>query len=83
MFIILGTYGARFRRLKASYYLVYYTLIGSVLLFTVICLIITEYGTTHLTILQDVSVSNKKQAIFWILLFFGFSVKIPIFPVHI
>lgn len=83
MFLLIIFFGSRHRKIKAAHYLVFYTLLGSVLLFFSIVILLSEFGTTELLVLQDLILNNKKQTFIWTLMFFGFAVKLPLFPLHI
>ena len=84
MFLLVGIMGGRFRRAKAAYFLAFYTLAGSILLLFGILIIKAEFGTTSVYALDCLrDMPYKKQVFLWILLFFGFAVKIPLFPLHL
>ena len=83
MFLIIGIWGSRERKINAAYYFFLYTLFGSFfLLFGILCLYqITEtfdYSSLFYTILP------QEQQIFLFLFFFiPFAIKVPMFPFHI
>ena len=83
MFLLIGVFGGRFRRTKAAYFLAFYTLVGSILLLLSILLIWSEFGSTNVITLENLQLPYKKQVFLWVLLFLGFSVKIPLFPLHL
>jgi NADH-ubiquinone oxidoreductase chain 4 len=83
MFILIGVWGSRERRVKASFYLFIYTLFGSVLLIFAIMVIYLEVGNTTFLILSFNSIGFEKQAILWLFSYIAFSVKTPTFPFHI
>jgi proton-translocating NADH-quinone oxidoreductase chain M len=84
MFLIIGIWGSRERKVSASYKFFLYTLIGSIFFFFVIFIMFIKYGTCDLFILYfltfDLSLSN--QILLWLFLFFSFSIKVPLYPVH-
>lgn len=84
MFLIIGIWGSRERKISASYKFFLYTLIGSIFFFFVIFIMFIKYGTCDLFILYfltfDLSLNN--QILLWLCLFFSFSVKVPLYPVH-
>jgi len=82
MFFIIGLWGGN-RRIKASYYFFIYTLLGSIFMLLGILLIWSETNTLDfLTLINYKFVMNLEKSI-WLLFFLGFSVKVPIFPVHL
>ena len=46
MFILIGVWGSRSRRIRAAYYLFYYTLVGSIFMLIAVLYIYSELGTT-------------------------------------
>lgn len=83
MFLVVGIFGSKTRRIKAAYQFFLYTLIGSVLMLISIFLIFFEIGSTDFQLLLSVQFSEKKQIILWLAFFLSFAVKIPMFPFHI
>jgi NADH-ubiquinone oxidoreductase chain 4 len=83
MFIIIGVWGSRQRKIKAAYQFFLYTLLGSVFMLLAILLILLQTGTTDLPILLTTSFSERRQIFLWIAFFASFSVKVPMVPVHI
>ena len=83
MFIIIGVWGARERKIRAAYQFFLYTLFGSVLMLLAILLIYFQAGTTDLEVLYTTGFSETRQLILWIAFFASFAVKVPMVPVHI
>nr|AEK66757.1 NADH dehydrogenase subunit 4 [Ferrocalamus rimosivaginus]AEX98089.1 NADH dehydrogenase subunit 4 [Ferrocalamus rimosivaginus] len=83
MFIIIGVWGSRQRKIKAAYQFFLYTLLGSVFLLLAILLILLQTGTTDLQILLTTEFSERRQILLWIAFFASFAVKVPMVPVHI
>lgn len=83
MFIIIGVWGARERKIRAAYQFFLYTLFGSVLMLLAILLIYFQAGTTDLEILYTTSFSETRQLLLWLAFFASFAVKVPMVPVHI
>lgn len=83
MFLLIGIWGSRERKIKASYYLFIYTVLGSLLFLLSICFIFFSVGTTNYLFLLNCSFSPSMQKILWLGFFFSFSVKVPMFPFHI
>jgi proton-translocating NADH-quinone oxidoreductase chain M len=83
MFIIVGVWGSRDRKIYAAYQLVIYTLFGSIFLFLAIVLILFQVGTSEYTVLLSSNFSFDRQLILWVAFFLAFAVKVPMVPFHI
>ncbi len=83
MFIIIGVWGSRERKIRAAYQFFLYTLFGSVLMLLAILLIYFQTGTTDLQILYTTDFSETRQILLWLAFFASFAVKVPMVPVHI
>lgn len=83
MFLIIGVWGSRERKIRAAYQFFLYTLIGSLLMLLAILLIYCQTGTTDLQILYTTSFSETRELILWLAFFASFAVKVPMLPVHI
>jgi NADH:ubiquinone oxidoreductase subunit 4 (subunit M) len=83
MFIIIGVWGSRERKIRAAYQFFLYTLFGSVLMLLAILLIYFQTGTTDLEVLYTSIFSETRQLLLWLAFFASFAVKVPMVPVHI
>lgn len=83
MFLIIGIWGSRERKILASYYFFIYTLFGSILMLLSILFIINEVGTTDYEILVAFSFFPFEQKILWLTFFLAFASKVPMVPVHL
>ena len=83
MFLIIGIWGSRERKIKASYFFFLYTLFGSLVMLIGILIILFETGTTNFFILMAHNFSMERQLLLWLMFFASFAVKIPIIPFHI
>lgn len=83
MFIIIGVWGSRQRKIQAAYQFFLYTLLGSVFMLLAILLIFFQTGTTDLQILLTTEFSERRQILLWLAFFASFAVKVPMVPVHI
>jgi proton-translocating NADH-quinone oxidoreductase chain M len=83
MFLIIGIWGSRERRIRASYFFFLYTLLGSIMMLLGILLILFETGTTNLCTLAAYNFTEERQVLLWLMFFISFSVKLPIVPFHI
>lgn len=83
MFIIIGVWGSRQRKIHAAYQLFFFTLLGSILMLMGIVVIYSQIGSTDLQLLNQASFSKYRQIFLWLSFFASFAVKIPMLPVHI
>jgi proton-translocating NADH-quinone oxidoreductase chain M len=83
MFVIIGVWGSRERKIRAAYQFFLYTLIGSVLMLLALLFIYFQTGSTDLQILLTTEFSEKRQILLWLAFFASFAVKVPMVPVHI
>lgn len=83
MFIFIGVWGARERKIKAAYLFFLYTLFGSlIMLFGVLYLYIIT-GSTSFFVLLNTALEAEQQRLIWICFFMAFAVKMPLYPFHI
>jgi len=83
MFLIVGVWGSRERKVLAAYYFFLYTLLGSVLMLLSIIYIYYQTGTTNYEILLTFRFFNWEQKFIWFSFFVAFASKIPMLPVHL
>ena len=83
MFLIIGIWGSRERKIRASYFFFLYTLLGSVLMLLSVLYIYYQLGTTDYEILLTFSFSLLEQKFMWFAFFASFATKVPMVPVHL
>lgn len=83
MFIIIGVWGSRERKIRAAYQFFLYTLFGSLLMLLAVLAIYFQAGTCSLETLYTTSWSEKRSILLWLAFFASFAVKVPMVPVHI
>lgn len=83
MFLIIGIWGSRERKIRASFLFFFYTLSGSVIMLIAVLYIYNQVGTTDYETLLTFSFTFKEQKILWLAFFASFSIKIPMMPFHI
>jgi proton-translocating NADH-quinone oxidoreductase chain M len=83
MFLIIGIWGSRERKIRAAYFFFLYTLLGSVLMLLSIIYIYIQLGTTDYQILITLTFSSTEQYILWFTFFLSFASKVPMIPVHL
>jgi len=83
VFLMIGAWGSRPRKVKAAFYFFLYTFTGSMFLLVGIIYIYLKCGTTSYYVILNTSFTDSEQLwLFWCF-FIPFAVKIPMFPFHI
>lgn len=83
MFLIIGIWGSRDRKVLASYYFFIYTLLGSVIALLAIVYIFLQVGSTEYNILLTFNFTIEEQKFLWLAFFLAFASKVPMIPVHL
>ena len=84
MFLIIGVWGSRERKIRAAYFLFFiYTARFSFNVTVTILYIYYQVGTTDYETLLTFSFSNHEQTLLWLAFFISFAAKIPMVPVHL
>ena len=83
MYLIVGVWGSRERKIRAAYFFFLYTLLGSVLMLLSILYIFYQVGTTNYEVLLTVIFSKTEQKFLWLSFFGSFATKVPMVPVHL
>lgn len=83
MFILIGIWGSRERKMNAAYYFFLYTLFGSFFLLFGMLYLYTIAESTEYEVLSRLVLSQNEQIGLWICFFIPFAVKVPMFPFHI
>ena len=83
MFIIIGYWGSRSRKIRAAYYFFLYTLFGSLFMLFGILYIYLITNSTDFFVLLNQEFSQEQQTLLWFCFFIPFAIKIPMFPFHI
>ena len=83
MFLIIGIWGSRERKILAAYYFFLYTLFGSIVMLLAILYILEQVGTTDYEILLSFKFSDLEQKFLWFSFFLSFASKVPMVPVHL
>jgi len=83
MYLLIGFWGSRERKVRASYLLFFYTISGSILMLFAILYIYIKVGTLNFESLNSFNFSFEEQIFLWLAFFFSFASKIPMFPFHI
>lgn len=83
MYIVIGFYGSRERKIRAVYLFFFYTLCSSLLLLIAILYIYSQVGTFNLEYLMSWKFTKNEELLLWFAFFLSFASKIPMFPFHI
>ena len=83
MFLIIGIWGSRERKIQAAYQFFLYTLFGSLFMLLAILVIYFELGTTDIQLLWNNNFTIQRQILLWLAFFISFAIKIPMIPFHI
>nr|WOL37376.1 NADH dehydrogenase subunit 4 [Polyopes affinis] len=83
MFLIIGVWGSRERKIRAAYQFFLYTLVGSLLMLLALIVVYFTVGSTDIQVLWQFQFSEFSQLILWVAFFASFAVKIPMIPFHI
>lgn len=83
MYLIIGVYGTRERKIYAAYQFFLMTLWGSLLMLMGIIVLYSQTGVTDYQILSISDISKEREYIVWLGLFISFAVKTPLVPVHL
>lgn len=83
MYLMIGVWGSRNRKIWASYLLFFYTFCSSILLLLGLLYIFLKTGIYEINILSVFTFSFTEQYWLWIIFFLAFGAKVPVFPFHI
>lgn len=83
LFLLVGIWGSRDRKIYASYLLFIYTLLGSIFALFAFIFLYSNKGISNFVFLLNSVFLEEYQIILFLLLFFGFAVKVPIVPIHV
>lgn len=89
MFLLIGIYGSKEKRVEAAYRFIIFSLLGSLFLLISIIIIYVKYGTTNNEIIMIkrawatiTTEGDNLSQLLWLLFFISFAIKVPIFPFH-
>ena len=85
MFVIVGIWGSRSRKIRAAYQFFLYTLLGSIFMFFSLLYIKSTLGTTNYVLLLNLMplIDENTQLLLWLSFFSAFAVKVPMMPFHL
>lgn len=83
MFLVIGIWGSRDRKIRAAYQFFLYTLAGSVCMLLGVLFLYFQTGSTDIHLLLHSQLTEKRQLFLWLSFFASFAVKIPMIPFHL
>lgn len=83
MFLVIGIWGSRQRKIRAAYLFFLYTLLGSLFMLIGVVYIYRLVGSTNYIVLSFIDFSFNDQKWLWLLFFASFAVKVPMLPFHL
>lgn len=83
MFLVIGIWGSRERKIRAVYLFFFYTLIGSLFMLLAILYLYNKAGTTNYDILLSLDLTKTEQNWLFLAFFFSLATKMPLFPFHV
>jgi NADH:ubiquinone oxidoreductase subunit 4 (subunit M) len=83
MFLFVTIWGSRSRKVYAAYQLFIYTLLGSIFTLLAFLSIYLNKGSSLLDFALLGHYFHYRQVLLWLFLFLGFSVKVPVVPLHL
>lgn len=83
MYLIIGIWGSQKRKIAAATQFFLYTMFGSFFLLIGIILLAYLTGTTNILYLKSYFFSHEIEKILFVLFFFSFAAKVPMFPFHL
>lgn len=86
MFLLIGKFGSKEKRIEAAYRFIIYSLTGSLIMLLAIIVIYVKYGTTNNEIIMiklfNDFFNDNLIKLLWLAFFLSFAIKVPIFPFH-
>jgi len=79
MFLVIGVFGSRSRKIRAAYLLFFYTLIGSVLMLIGVLYIYSKVGSSNYELIQTYNFTILEQKWLWLAFLFRFHQKYQCF----
>lgn len=83
MYIIIGVWGSRERKIRAVYLFFFYTLVGSLVMLLGILYIQTKVHSLDYSDVYNYKFTSFEVRCLWFAFFIAFASKIPMFPLHI
>ena len=83
MYFLINNWGSKLYKIRSSFYLLLFTIFGSVFLFIALVILYVITGSTNFILLENFQFITNQQISLTICFICGFGMKVPIFPFHI
>ena len=83
MYFLINNWGSKLYKIRSSFYLLLFTIFGSLFLFIALVILYVITGSTNFILLENFQSSLNQQCSLSLLFICGFGMKVPIFPFHI
>ena len=83
MYMMIGLFGSRERKIRAVYLFFFYTLLGSLCMLLGLLYLYSELGNLNYDYMYFHNLSFNEQYWLWLSFFLSFASKIPLFPFHL
>ena len=83
MYFLINNWGSKLYKIRSSFYLLLFTIFGSLFLFIALVILYVITGSTNFILLENFQSSLNQQCSITLLFICGFGMKVPIFPFHI
>jgi len=83
VYAIIGLWGSQRDKIFAANQFFLYTLLGSFIMLTGIVFVLITSGTTNILILKGYIYDSWLENLLFVLFFFSFCIKVPMFPFHL
>ena len=83
MYFLITNWGSKLYKIRSSFYLLLFTIFGSLFLFIALVILYVITGSTNFILLENFQSSLNQQCSLSLLFICGFGMKVPIFPFHI
>lgn len=85
LFLMIGLFGSRPERVGGAFFLLIYTLVGSLFLWPVVlyCVVVLDTSNFFDMVVHASSMGSGMRMLLWCCLLVGFAFKVPVVPVHL
>ena len=83
MYFLINNWGSKLYKIRSSFYLLLFTIFGSLFLFIALVILYVITGSTNFILLENFQFITNQQISLTICFICGFGMKVPIFPFHI
>ena len=83
MYLMIGLWGSRERKIRAIYLFFFFTLVGSLCMLLGLLYLYSKFGSLNFEYLISQKLTFSEQYWLWLAFFLSFASKIPMFPFHV